>query len=437
MYTLPLFLKAGRGYVHTNVHIHTHTHTHTHTHAHTHTHTHTHTQDMMLRSASDQGSEELVECIETFQQASLESSAEPPRVFLLPGQLPWDEKPHPTELKAEDSVLKILSSIQSINREPQLNDSSEVGHTQGQQREHHHSDHANAVEPQNLQALVTSGPPPQDTTSVHQSSAGTFVPTSRADSDQTEDTTAATVLSKVGPQILHESSSPGQGATSQEGLPHEDDDELNQFDDDSSSDGSESVQVLHVDDPRLAFGQSVYVGRRDGDEFTYRPPVVASREGQSSNAGRMNTSMAGSVHTVTAPSSLSGGLVSSSDVLSRKLPHTPYTAGSTPLSAAAGTLYHGPPPVSVPSMTPTPLWGTQPQRQPPTPSVAQSVPASLPLNSSNAPMSSLGLSASMPPLRARAVDVPGAGLSDVSDILWLYMINSSTTCSFKLVVIHA
>ena len=382
----------------------------------------------MLRSASDQGSEELVQCIETFQQLSLESPVEPPQVFLKPGQLPWDKN---LEASGKDIVSKILTSIQNVEKEAQLQ--SEGGGQQGV--EHYRDDQTSAVETEHSQTLVASGLPLHDsTTSVPQSSASTFIPASLADSGHIDDTTTATVLSEGGAGMPRESSSQGQGATDQEVLSHDDDDELNQFDGDTSSDGSESVQVLHVDDPRLAFGQSVYVGRRDSEHFTYsqsQPSVgrnVASCEGPSLDVGRRSSGVAGSVHTVTAPSSISGGpQVSPSDSLSRPplVPPTASLAGSMlPRSTAAMGTLSGPPPVSVPSVTPTSLLGTHYSQQRPfqMPSVAQSVPASLPFGSSHAPVSSLGVSASMPPLRARAVDEeranePGAGLSEVSDML--------------------
>ena len=379
----------------------------------------------MLRSANDQGSEELVHCIEKFQQLSLEPLAEPPLVLLQPGQLPWDQKP---ELKAEDNVSKVLNILQRVDKRVLVSERSEAGGKLGEEK--NYSDQNNATEIQHHQALVSSGPPLRDTTSVPQSSASSFVPASLADkSTDIGNTNAVTVLSKVGLGISHEFSSQGLGVTDQELLSHDDDDELNQFDDDTSSDGSESVQILHVDDPRLGFGQSVYVGRRDTEQFTYsRSQTLGGRNvaSRSSDVERMSTSAAGSVYTVAAPSSFSGGLqVSPSDSSSRKQPPTPSTtslAGSTlPLATAA---LSGLPPVSAPSATPSSYLGTQHLQQKPfqAPSVAQSVPASMPFGSSRAPMSSLGVSASMPPLRARAVDEgranePGAGLSEVNNVL--------------------
>ena len=381
----------------------------------------------MLRSASDQGSEELVQCIETFQQLSLESPAEPPQVFLKPGQLPWDEN---LEASGEDIVSKILTSIQGVDKEAQVQ--SVDGGEQGV--EHHHDDQTGAIETKHLQTLVTSGQPLHDsTTSVPQSLASTFIPASLADSGHIGDITTATVLSERGAGMPRESSSQGKGATDEEVLSHDEDYELNHFDDDTSSDGSESVQVLHVDDPRLAFGQSVYVGRRDTEQFTHsqsQPSVgrnVASYEGPSLDVGRRSSGVAGSIHTVTAPSSISGGLqVSPSDSRSRPPPLAPSTAsiaGSMlPLSTASKGTLPGPLPVSAASVTPTSLLGTQMPFQ--MPSVAQSMPTSMPFGSSHAPVSSLGVSASMPPLRARAVDEertnePGAGLSEVSDTCML------------------
>ena len=376
----------------------------------------------MLRSASDQGSEELVQCIETFQQLSLESPAEPPLVLLQPGQLPWDQKP---ELKGEDIVSKILNIVPSVDSKVWVYEGNEAGRSL--EEEQCHSDQTNTMEIQHHQTLVSSGLPLHVTTSVPQSSAVSFVPASLAETGDIGDTTTVTVVSKVGPGMPHEFSSQRLGATDQEVLSQEDDDELNQFDDDTSCDGSESVQVLHVDDPRLAFGQSVYVGRRDTEQFTYslsqRPEgrSVTSHEILSSGVGRMSTSAAGSVYT--SLSSLSGGLqVSPSDSSSRKQPLAPESM--LPLSAAAVGSLPGPPPVSASSASPSSYLGTQhlQQRLLQTPSVAQSVPASMPFGSSHAPVSSLGMSASMPPLRARAVDEeranePGAGLSEVSNVL--------------------
>ncbi len=369
----------------------------------------------MLRSASDQGSEELVQCIETFQQLSLESLSEPPQVLLRPQHLPWNEN---LEANGEDIASKILTSIQHIDKEIQIQ--SEGG--EQQRVEHRRDDLTSAIETTYMQ---TRGQTLYDNTiSVPPSSASTLVPSSLADGGHTDDTTTAVTLAHVDAGRPHESSS--QGATGQEALSHDDhDDELNQFDDDTSSDGSESVQVLHVDDPRLAFGQSVYVGRRDTEQFTYsqsHPSLGRNVEGPSSDVSRRSSR---SVHTVTAPSSISGELqLSPSDSLSRPPPLAPPTASSAgsmlPLPPAAmGTV----PPVSVPSVMPTSVLGTQHSQYRPfqMPSVAQSVPASMPFGSSHAPVSSLGVSASMPPLRARAVDEersnePGLGLSEVSSM---------------------
>lgn len=380
----------------------------------------------MLRSASDDGVEELIQCIETFQQLSLESPAEPPQVFLHPQRLPWDEK---LETNGEDVASRVLSSIQNVDKESQV-----PSKVDGEQRlEHHHDDQTSAIDSKQQQTLVTSGQPHDSTASIPQSSASTYVPASLADFGHIDDTTTATILPELGTDMPHESSNPGQGgATSQGVLSLDgDDDELNQFDDDTSSDGSESLQVLHVDDPRLAFGQSVYVDRRDKEHVTYSQSqlslgrTVVSCEGPTSELGRRSSNVAGSVHTVTAQSSTSGGLqVSPSDSLSRPPPLALPAASSDGsmlplLTASMGTL-SGPPPVSVPLETPTSSLGVRqpPQRPYKMPSVAQSVPASMPFGSTHAPVSSLGVSASMPPLRATAVDEeradePGVGLSEV------------------------
>ena len=363
----------------------------------------------MLRSASDQGSEVLVQCIETFQQMSLESPSEPPQVFLQPEHLPWNED---LEANGQDFTLKILTSIQNVDKEVQTR--SEGG--EHRRVESQLDDQTSALESSCRQTLATSGQPLYDSARFAQLSlASTSLPASLDDGGHIDDTTTAVTLSQVGTGRPQESSSQGQGATVQEALSHDehDDDELNQFDDDTSSD--DDVQVLHVDDPRLAFGQSVYVGRQDTEKFTYSQPQpslgrnVASYEGRSSDMDRRSS---GSVHTVTAPSSISGELqVSPSDSLSRPPPLALPTASSVgsmlPLSTAAmGTV----PPVHF-------------QHKPfQMPSVAQSVPASVPFGSSYVPVSSLGVSASMPPLRARAVDEessnePGLGLSEVSNML--------------------
>ena len=394
-------------------------------HAHTHTNAHTYIksymQDMMLRSASDQGSEVLVQCIEIFQQMSLESPSEPPQVFLQPEHLPWNKG---LEANGQDFTSKILTSIQNVDKEVQVQ--SEGG--EQQRIEYQLDDQTNALESRYRQTLITSGQPLYDSARFAQLSlASTSLPVSLDDGGHIDGTTTDITLSQVGTGRPHESSSQGQGATVQEALSHDEhDDELNQFDDDTSSD--DDVQVLHVDDPRLGFGQSVYVGRRDTEQVTYSQPQpslgrnVGSYEGRSSDMDRRSS---GSVHTVTAPSSISGGLqVSPSDSISRPPPLALPTASSVgsmlPLSTAAmGTV----PPVSVPSVVPTSALGSWHSQQKPfqMPSVAQSVPASMPFGSSHAPVSSPGVSASMPPLRARAVDEerfnePGVGLSEVSNM---------------------
>ena len=396
----------------------THTCTHIHTHVNAHTFIKSYMQDMMLRSASDQGSEVLVQCIEIFQQMSLESPSEPPQVFLQPEHLPWNKG---LEANGQEFTSKILTSIQNVDKEVQVQ--NEGGEQQG--IEYQLDDQTSALESSYRQTFVTSGQPLCDSARfAHLSLASTSLP---ASGGYIDDTTTDVTLSQVGTGRPLEFSSQGQGATVQEALSHgEHDDELNQFDDDTSSD--DDVQVLHVDDPRLGFGQSVYVGRRDTEQVTYSQPQpslgrnVGSYEGRSSD---MDKRSSGSVHTVTAPSSITGGLqVSPSDSLSRPPPLALPTASSIgsmlPLSTAAmGTV----PPVNVPSVMPTSALGSQHSHHSPfqMPSVAQSVPASMPFGSSHAPISSLGVSASMPPLRARAVDEerfsePGVGLSEVSNM---------------------
>ena len=372
----------------------------------------------MLRSASDQGSEVLVQCIEIFQQMSLESPSEPPQVFLQPEHLPWNKC---LEANGQDFTSKILTSIQNVDKEVQVQ--SEGG--EQQRIEYQLYDQTSALESGYRQTLVTSGQPLYDSARFAQLSlASTSLPASLDDGGHIDDTPTDITLSQVGTGRPLEFSSQGQGATVQDALSHgEHDDELNQFDDDTSSD--DDVQVLHVDDPRLGFGQSVYVGRRDTEHVTYsqpQPSLGRNVEGRSSDMDRRSSR---SVHTVTAPSSISGGLqVSPSDSLSRPPPLALPTASSIgsmlPLSTAAmGTV----PPVSVPSVMPTSTLGSQYSHHSPfqIPSVAQSVPASMPFGSSHAPISSLGVSASMPPLRARAVDEerfnePGVGLSEVSNM---------------------
>lgn len=359
----------------------------------------------MLKSAIDEGSEELVHCIEKFQQASLEPSEEPPQVLLWPGQLPWDKN-----TEQEDSTSKIFTSIQNVGRMVYLSLGNESRHSQGQTRNEHHSDHqaATTLGYHNLETPISflkSDSPPQSIADDSHSSSNSSDPTTTA------------VLSKESTGIPLESSGVKRGAIYHEDKKEEERDEQNKFDDDTSNDGSESIQVLHVDDPKLAFGQSVYIGRHNyGEEFTYTQSQLSLEMGVPSIGGENSVSVskpsysvAGRIHTVTAPSSSYGEMqISPSDLLSKTSKVVPLTdplTGSTPVSTVAGA-HLVPPPVSVSSLTPTSLCDTQhpQQRLPQMPSVAQSLSSSIHFTGSHNPVPSLGLSTSMPPLRARAVD---------------------------------
>ena len=243
----------------------------------------------MLRAATDQGLEELVQCIESFQQNSVECSTEQPQVFLLPDQLPWDNKPHP-----HTEGAPLLASGQNDDGQVNDLDVKATGVVEQEQREDHSNDHTNRTsDVQNRRNL--SSPVPQDTANVDQSSLYSGGSASLVASSYVEETRSPSPRSrlprKTGNQRL--------GAGGRVAVPSEDRESWNQFsdgDDDSDDESGSAVQVLHVDDPGLAFGQSVYVGRRDHSDGSsqaqsLRPPSqsdVVNVQGQNTESGSGN-----------------------------------------------------------------------------------------------------------------------------------------------------
>lgn len=385
----------------------------------------------MLRAATDQGLEDLVKCIDSFQQTSVECPEEQPQVFLLPDQLPWDSKPRP-QLGAA-----ALTSGQIEINDLSLNEPGVIEHNQQEDRPAH------AMDWQNQRSLL-GGPVPQDSANVDQSSLHTHGSVSLIGSTHENGTVSNNMPTNV--QLPHEISSepPGVG----EGvLPSESSEALNQFhdDDDDDDEGDEEaggvVTVLHVDDPRLAFGQSVYVGRRDGSGEVPRAqsprPLAATKVGVVNVQGQSTESkptkpMFGQPLTgvdippvgshsasVVQPGSLSEGQLNDPDIMPGRAPPL-----LPPSAFTSSTLGMPPEPRAVPPLN---------SQQPP---ATQSLPTSVPGEhnaqswendftsggSYNPAMSSLGFSASVPPLRARATDLEGgsansdptSGLPDVS-----------------------
>ena len=216
----------------------------------------------MLRSASDQGLEELVQCIESFQQESLECSSGQPQVVLSADQLPWDARPHSPDVDYEDLALLISDKLDDFTQQ-QLNISGmteDNGACLSQQEYGHDS-----------QPITGHTPNPQDLdqSSVHSASLAAH--------SHAEGAASSSVLQTLPP--TKELQTKRAAATVQEmTASHSDGESLNRFDDDTDS-GDESggvARVLHVDDPRLAFGQSVYVSQRDRDESTQAVSVLTA-----------------------------------------------------------------------------------------------------------------------------------------------------------------
>ena len=419
----------------------------------------------MLRSATEQGLEELVQCIETFQQESLAPSTEPPQPFFVAGQLPWEQKPHQPDQQKESASLGELASGQNvvtIGTPSQLNDLSDTGTvTQQQQQEHdlHHSD-LTQIECQSQRSGVSS-PAPRGTVSVDHSSVHSFGAASIAGSNSQVEGTASTISSTARSHLQRETGSQIEGNTGQRvPTPFEDDDYLNRFDDDESSDGEADADttVLHVDDPRLAFGQSVYVGRRDGATVlqSSRPSAVkdvVNDQGQSTSNSDVDSHVSGISSGFVAPGQ---SMLSQSSTANASIPPNDSNSASLlprhhelltpadlssrgpplllPTSFASSDVSNiprtgsetvpGPSPVSLPPMTPTPLLRSQQQQTQAVPMVTQSIPSGslgsqnsripqnqFPLSTSDTAMSSLGFSTSGLPLRASTSDIERARIS--------------------------
>ena len=358
-----------------------------------HTHTHTHTflslKDVMLRSATDGGLHELAECIETFQQSSFDSSPQQPRITLQPDQLPWDTKPHPPA-NEEKATSALLSGPNSKN-----DPSPEAGVVQQGQQE--------------LQQVTNYQGPrsqvPAESASLNQSSLHSYGSVSLEGGLSTVSSTVKHKLPLSGHPLR---------AESHDMLPSDDNEEWNQFNDDDSGDESGGVvKVLHVDDPRLSFGQSVYVGRRESQESVQVPAGsrAATALGQLTFGHSLRNS--GDVRT---PPSLSQGLLTPAD-LSTTAPSllppnsfAPPTMGKPPQSTPESI--NRPPLVPLHQFTSSEQQLQVPRTLPS--SVAQSLPGSMSdpkssqtlqsgfaFGTSDMATSSLGFA---PPLRARATD---------------------------------
>lgn len=403
----------------------------------------------MLRAATDQGLEELVQCIESFQQYSVECPTEQPQVFLLPDQLPWDNEPHP---HADGAPLP----ANDHNDNGQVNDFdlNDMGVVEREQQEHHPNDRTNQTSDVQNRRNLLSSLVPQETVSVDHSSL--YSGGSRSASLAARNHVVETRSPSPRSRLPHETGNQRLGAGGRVVVPSEDRESWNQFSDDDDDSGDESgsvVQVLHVDDPRLAFGQSVYVGRRDHSDGlsqaqSLRPPsqddVVNVQGGQSTESGSGKPSFCQplveniAVAPVTSHSTALQHLDSSSQsqgyVSARTpsllppsafAPTTGTTAQSTEATAPISSSFN------LAQAVPPPSNSQQP------PSSIQSLPISMSTGqssqtlqsglvslggSSDAAMSSLGFSPSGPPLRARATDLegesvnsnPSSGLSDVN-----------------------
>ena len=391
-------------------------------------------QDMMLRSASDQGLQELVQCIETFQQASLESSPEEPQVFLLPNQLPWDTKPHPSADQGTESPH--VADNPEAPSQPSLNDL-----TLGEARQHQQEQR----DTKNLtnESRDRQSPVPSDLASVDRSSVQSHGSASLSGSSRATESAAGSVASAAKANLPQEVSSRPQGVTDRQRVRGEENQVWNRFEDEDCESGDESasvgIKVMHVDDPRLGFGQSVYVGRQDHSSSSSGGGVASQLQpsalsvlkdvgdrGQSSSADREGGQMQQSSTnrmpqrdstsaSAFRPISSSQELLTPSDLT--RPPLVPPNSFATP--AVGNPPQSTPETVKPPALINTP-YPTAGEQQPPAPqrplsTVSQSLPTA-PMSGaqnlpnwqnnqpSNTPTSSLGFSTSAPPLRARATD---------------------------------